>query len=132
MPEREPDPVDLMLEGKFQDAAETYLELYVEALTEGDEYVGADLLTQLHHCFAGMRGEPSPQDPRMMQWPSPQDVAQDVREAIFLKFKARNLPIDEIKITDNMAVARESLRSAKKRAERSIDAVEKEKDRHWN
>ena len=38
MPERQPDLVDLMLEGKFHDAAETYLELYEEGSSRSGKH----------------------------------------------------------------------------------------------
>src|SRR5689334_16809274 len=52
--DRQPDPVDLMLDGKFEEAAKAYLELYVDALKRGDFAFGPDLLMGMQYCVAGI------------------------------------------------------------------------------
>ena len=119
------DPVDLMLEGKLAEATKRYLELYVESLEEGDRSVGADIVIQLHYCVAGQ----SEMITDKKHGRPPEDLAQEVEEVIFRELARRELHFDKSVIADDIAIATEGLRWQKKRAEKSIEAVEHEQER---
>ena len=124
MREKQRDPVDLMLEGKLQEATKLYLDLYVEAIEEGDRWIGRDLVTQLHYCIAGRIGE----DEANGEGRSPEDVTKEVEEVILNELSLRGVRFDKSAITDDIEIASEDLRRARKRAEKSIEAVEHEKE----
>jgi hypothetical protein len=48
-----------MLDGKFAEAAQTYVALYVDALKRKDFAIGPDLLMGLQYCVAGMAKQAS-------------------------------------------------------------------------
>jgi len=114
--ERDPDPVDLMLDGRFEDAARAYLKLYVDALRRQDFAIGPDLLMGLHYCLAGVRRlEP---------------IAPDVDVAVKEELVRHDLKMDK-RVRDQLQTARSMVNKARKRAERSVAWVESEKDRRW-
>ena len=126
MSQKEPDPVDLMLDGKLDEAADKFLQLYMEALEAGDFSVGRDLVAQLHYCLAGAK------DITLARQP-PEQLTHEVGEAIFGELKRRGVDVDRHRgvINDDLAIAKEDVQSQRKRAEKSIEAVEKEKQRRW-
>ena len=120
MSDKQPDPVDLMLEGRMHEAAERYLELYVDAVQEGDRSVGADLVAQLHYCIAG----DSERVASNSEGRSPEEVTKEVEKVILREFSRRELSFDKGLIADDIAIAVKGLLWQKKRSERSIEAVE--------
>lgn len=127
MSDNQPDPVDLMLEGRMHEAAERYLELYVDAHEEGDRSVGADLVAQLHYCIAGESERVAGDS----EGRSPEEVTPEVEEVILREFSRRNLSFDKGLIADDIAIAVQGLLWQRKRAEKSIEAVEQEKEHRW-
>jgi hypothetical protein len=117
MAKREPDPLDLLVQGKYQEATKKYLELYLEALTTGDRFIGVDLLTPMH--FSVAKGE----DPEASRGQIEQLIIRGLRE--------RRIPVnDDLRqvIEDDLNSARSALESSRKRTERSIRRVDTEKE----
>ncbi len=111
------DPVDLMLEGRLKEAEKEYLQLYLDALQGGDHFIGVDLVTQLHFCIARQEGQP------------PEDVTSRVREAVLRALDSGRLSVDRRIVEDDLAAARSGVLEGKKRAERSVERVDEEKER---
>jgi hypothetical protein len=113
---RAPDPVDLMLDGRFEDAARAYVSLYIDALQRADFAIGPDLLMGLHYCVAGMTGrEPS---------------SADVEQAVRAQLTARKVKVDR-RVLDQLQVATSMVKKGRQRAERSVAGVESDKERRW-
>jgi hypothetical protein len=110
------DLYDLMLEGKLEEATDTCLRLYVDALEEGDRFIGTHIVTQLHFCIAGMEGGRAPLD-----------VSVAVRKAILGELQRRGLDIDTMLVLDDIAIARELILTGKTEAEKSIERVDQGK-----
>jgi hypothetical protein len=111
-----PDPVDLMLDGKFAEAAEAYLALYVDALARKNFAVGPDLLMGLQYRVAAMtKNEP---------------VAPGVERAVKEQLAERKVKLDR-QVKDDLQIANSMIKKAKKRADRSVAGVESEKQRLW-
>lgn len=120
---RKPDPVDLMLKGRMRDATEMYLDFYLEALESGDHYIGSDLIAQLHFSVAGDRSGFAPED-----------VTEEVEQMVMGRLRERGIDVDEqiVQIVgDDIAIAKKGLSAGRKRSERSVDAVDKEKSLRW-
>ena len=123
MDSRKPDPVDLMLEGRMSDATEAYLRLYSEALESGDRFIGADLIVQLHFSVAGDRSGSAPED-----------VTEAVEQMVMSALRERGVDVDEqiVQIVDDdIAIAKKGLLAGRKRSERSVEAVDREKSLRW-
>ena len=114
MKERPPDPIDLMLDGKFEEAAQAYVALYVDTLKRKDFAIGPDLLMALQYCVAGMA----------KQEPATPDVQVLVKEQLM----KRDVKIDG-HVQDDLQIANSMVKKAKERAERSVVGVEKQ--RQW-
>jgi len=111
-----PDPVDLMLDGKFAEAAEAYVELYVDALNRKDLAIGPDLLMGLQYCVAAMaKNEPD---------------ARAVELAVKEQLAERNVKLDR-HVKDHLQIANSMVKKARRRADRSVAGVESEKQRRW-
>ena len=52
---RRDDPMDMMMQGRIDEAAEEYLKLYVKSAKTDGHFMGPIALTQLHYCVAGMK-----------------------------------------------------------------------------
>jgi hypothetical protein len=114
--DRPPDPVDLMLDGKFEEAAEAYLALYVDALKREDFAIGPDLLMGLQYCVAATaKNEPT---------------AHQVELAVKEQLTLRHVNLDR-QVKDHLQIANSMVKNAKKRADRSVARVESEKQRRW-
>jgi hypothetical protein len=111
-----PDPVDLMLDGKFREAADAYLALYVDALNRKDFAIGPDLLMGLQYCKAAMANSE----------PTASEVALAVREEL----AGRNVKLDR-QVKDHLQIANSMVKKARERADRSVVGVESEKQRRW-
>ncbi len=112
-------PVDLMLEGKLEEAEQEYLRLYLDALEGGDRFIGVDLVTQLHFCIAREEGRP------------PEEVTSVVKEVVLQALDRRGLSIDRSIVVDDVEAAHKGVLEGKRRAERSIERVEKKTERDW-
>ena len=55
-------PADLMRLGRMDEAAQIYLDIYVESVEIGDRYIGPLALSQLHFCVAGIENDLEPVD----------------------------------------------------------------------
>jgi len=109
-----PDPVDLMLDGKFREAADAYLALYVEALNRKNFAIGPDLLMGLQYCEAAMTNNE----------PAASEVARAVREEL----TRRGVKLDR-QVKDHLQIANLMVKKARERADRSVLGVESEKQR---
>lgn len=109
-------PVDLMLDGKMDEAAEIYLDLYVEALAEGDRFIGPYLLPPLHSCVASVKGGETLDD-----------VSKNVEAMIWKKAGERGVKRNketETDVSDDISIAREYMAFAAK-------GVEEDDDEDW-
>ena len=105
-----------MLDGKFEEAAQAYLALYVDALKRKDYAIGPDLLMGLQYCVAGIaKHEPA---------------AREVGLAVKEQLAKRKVRIDA-HVKDHLQIANSMVKKAKERAERSVAGVESEKERRW-
>jgi hypothetical protein len=112
--DRPPDPVDLMLDGKFEEAASAYAALYAEALKNGNLAIGPDLLMGLQYCVAGM----------MKEAPAQADVDVSVKQELAKRGVKIGTDVD-----DHLHIARAMVAKARQRGERSVASVESEKKR---
>lgn len=112
--DRSPDPVDLMLDGKFKEAADAYLALYVDALKEKYSAIGPDLLMGLQYCVAGMQKN--------------KPATPEVELAMRGQLAERNVKVDRV-VEDHLQIAMSMVEKARKRADRSVAGVESEKQR---
>ena len=120
------DPIDLLLEGKVEQAIETYVDLYVDALLREDLFIGEDLATQLHLCLAAKRDRAISQGSR-----EPEDLSEEVQHIIVGELKRRQLTFDERVVRDHVAAGKSAVRSARERSDKSVAALESE-ERPWN
>ena len=120
MDRRKNDPVDLMLEGRMNDATETYLDFYLEALESGDRFIGADLISQLHFSVAG--------DKLGLE---PEAVTEVVEQMVMSAVHKRGIDVDKQIVMDDIAIAKEGLAAGRKRSEESIEAVDSQKSQRW-
>ena len=114
--DRPPDPVDLMLDRKFEEAANAYRALYVKARQNKDDSICPDLLMGLHYCVAGMKKEA----------PSAPDVEATVRAHL----TEHKVTIDK-QAMDHLQIASAMVKKGRERGERSVAGVESEKKRRW-
>ena len=120
MKSRKSDPVDLMLEGRMEEATQIYLCFYLEALDSGDRFIGSDLISQLHFSVAGQR-----------PGTEPESVSEEVELLIMGALSERRIEVDRQIVSDDLAIARKGLSAGRKRSERSIEAVDNEKSTRW-
>ena len=103
-------PVALMLCGKMDDAAKMYLKLYADLVEEGDRFIGPHLLYQLHFCIAG-------KEPRR----APEDSTEEVERMVLHELRKREIDVDERIVTDDIAIAKNTVLAARKSFEKSFD-----------
>ena len=127
---REPDPVDLMMDGRFEEAQQTYLHLYVEALKRGDLAIGPDLIAGLHYCIAGATKSRNVL-PGDYDVASPETVSSEVEEAVVEELREHQMDLDK-RVSDQLQMGRAMVSRGKRRAERSVERVETEKHRRWS
>lgn len=120
MQERAPDAVDLMLEGRLDDAIQEYLTLYSEAVEERNWQIGPDLIAQLLYCFA-LRQEGS----------SPEKVSSQVAEHVADVLHRKGVTPDGRRVDDDLELALGQVRAAKRAAGASVKRAQKEKDQRW-
>jgi hypothetical protein len=111
---RPPDPVDLMLEGKYAEAAKAYATLYAEAVAKHNLAVGPDLLMGFQYCIAAMK----------KQAPADDSIGLAI-EAALEKYRIRVTR----QVREDLQVANAMVKEAKKKSERSVARVESEKRR---
>ena len=120
MDSRKPDPVDLMLKGRMKDATKMYLDFYLEALESGDHYIGRDLIAQLHFSVAGDRSGFAPED-----------VTESVELMVMSALRERGIDVDRQIVIDDIEIAKKGLLAGRKRAEKSVESVDREKSLRW-
>ena len=125
---RLPDPMDELMSGDVSRAVDAYARLVADAVEQGDIAMVSDLFMQLEVSLASWtRG----------QWPEAvEDEAEKmVRDVLSRRPSAARVdastPVDRL-IADGKALARENLERARKRAQKSIDDVEKDKVERWS
>jgi hypothetical protein len=125
---RPPDPMDELMSGDVSRAVEAYARLVADAVEQGDIAMVSDLFMQLEVSLASWtRG----------LWPEAvEDEAEKmVRDVLSRRPHATTVdastPVDKL-IADGKALARENLERARKRAQKSIDDVEKDKVERWS
>jgi len=110
--DRTPDPVDLMLDGKFDEAAEAYARLYALAIDRGDYGIAPDLLMGLQYCMAGSAKQ-SPQE---------RSLVPSIREVL-----RRHGVRDDSRVSEDVEIAASMIRKARRKSERSLSTVDLEK-----
>jgi len=119
--------MDELMSGDVSRAVEAYARLVADAVEQGDIAMVSDLFMQLEVSLASWtRG----------QWPEAvEDEAEKmVRDVLSRRPDATadaSTPVDKL-IADGKALARENLERARKRAQKSIDDVEKDKVERWS
>lgn len=115
------------MSGDVSRAVDAYARLVADAVEQGDITMVSDLFMQLECSLASWtRG----------QWPEAvEDEAEKmVRDVLSRRPPASTVgtstPVDKL-IADGKALARENLERARKRAQKSIDDVEKDKADRW-
>ena len=103
------DPVDLMMLGRMDEAAEKYLDLYAEMVEEGDRFVTPLILSQLHFCVAGADKK---------TWRIPESVSDEVEWMVLSELRKRGVEVDEPMVKDDIANARNNLVADREYAER--------------
>ena len=103
------DPVDLMMLGKMDEAAEKYLDLYAEMVEEGDRFVTPLILSQLHFCVAGADKK---------TWRIPESVSDEVERMVLSELRMRGVEVDERMVKDDIEDARNNLVADREYAER--------------
>ena len=101
-------PVDLMLDGKMDEAAEKYLNMYAKfCLVERDRFIGPYLLSSLHTCVAKIEGVKTFDE-----------VSKRVESKIWEKARERGVEVDkelEMDVSDDISIAREQIKVAARR-----------------
>lgn len=106
MGQRKPDPVDLMMMGRFDEAAEKYLSLYAEMLEEGDRFIGPYLLSPLHFCVSGMNPETIPED-----------ATEEVERMVLSALRERGVEVDKHIVKEDIAIAKNKIVADRKYSE---------------
>ena len=101
-------PGDLMLDGKMDEAAEKYLDMYAKfCLVNRDRFIGPYLLTPLHTCVAKIEGAKTFDE-----------VSKRVESKIWEKARERGVEVDrelEMDVSDDISIAREQIKVAARR-----------------
>ena len=124
---RPSDPVDELMSGDVSRAVEAYARLVADAVEQGDIAMVSDLFMQLEVSLASWtRG----------QWPEAVEDEAEKMVRVVLTRRPSAITVDastsvDKLIADGKALARENLERARKRAEKSIDDVEKDKVDRW-
>lgn len=104
-------PVALMMQGKMDEAAELYLDVYPEVA--GDLLVGPQILSQLHLCVAG-------KEPRR----APEDATDEVEKMALRKLRECGADVDERIVKDEIAMARDMIIASRERANKALNLPE--------
>ena len=113
------DPIDLVLAGDFDNAIARYVSLYLDALREGDRYIGSDLCGQLLYCVAAKEERAA------------EDAVGEVRALLEREIERAELQVDRRFLEDDLEAARAGILTARERADRSVERVEAEKGERW-
>lgn len=105
-------PVDLMMHGRMDKAAEMYLDVYPEVA--GDLLIGPHILSQLHLCVAGK--EPGC---------APEDATGEVEEMALRKLRECGADVDERIVKDEVAIARDMILASRERANKALNLPKK-------
>ena len=101
-------PADLMFDGKMDEAAEKYLDLYAEScLVERDRFIGPYLLSPLHTCVAHVKGGKTFDE-----------VSKNLESMIWEKARELGVEVDkelEMDVSDDISIAREHIKAAARR-----------------
>ena len=116
---RPDDPVDLILRGDLDAAIGQYVGLYLDALRDGDRYIGPDLCAQLLYSVAAKEERPA------------EDAVEQVRALLEGEIRRAELEVDPRLLEDDLEAAKVAVRAAHKRADRSVEKVEREKEQRW-
>jgi hypothetical protein len=120
--------MDELMSGDVSRAVDAYARLVADAVEQGDIAMVSDLFMQLEVSLASWT---------QGQWPEAvEDEAEKmVRDVLSRRPSATTVdastPVDRL-IADGKALARENLERARKRAQKSIDDVEKHKVERWS
>jgi hypothetical protein len=109
---RPPDPVDLMLEGRFEAAADAYAELYADAQAKGNLAIGPDLMMGFQYCIAAIARQP------------PSDAK--ITPVVAAELQRRGIRVDD-EVREHVEIANDMITMAKRRSEASVARVEREK-----
>ena len=120
--EQDDDPVDLIMLGKLEEAADAYIELYINAVQEGHGNMGPDLCAQLLYIAAADEESFPPEGSK---------ARKRVLDLISVRANKRNLEVGSHVFSDHVKAAAEGIRKAKARSEKSIEKVEREKEMRW-
>lgn len=110
---RSPDPVDLMMDGKFHEAIGMLLRMYLEAARRGDNYIGTDLCAQLLHCVA------------IQHQTSPETAVNAVAGLLKEAAQRDGLTLDEATLRRQLEGAEAEVRVGRTKAEESLRRFEK-------
>ncbi len=112
MKSRKPDPVDLMLMGRMEEATQIYLDFYLEALETSDLFIRSELISQLHFSVAGQS-----------LGTEPESVSNQVERLVMNALCERRIEVDRQIVIDDLEIAKERLLDGRKQSEKSIEAV---------
>ena len=115
MKTRKPDPVDLMLMGKMEEATQIYLDFYLEALESGDHFISSELISQLHFSVAGH-----------IPGREPESVSEEVKRLVMTALSKGGIDVDKQVVIDDLAIARKRLSYDRKQSEKSIGDGQRE------
>lgn len=102
-------PADLMYRGRVDEAAEIYLDLYVESVEIGDRYIGPLALSQLHFCVAGIENGVEPVDATKHV----EAMARDRLRESGVEFAEEDVKLD-------IAIAKSYVMDAKEKREKNL------------
>ena len=101
-------PVDLMMQGRMDEAAELYLDVYPDVA--GDLLIGPQILSQLHLCVAG-------KEPRC----APEDATGEVEEMALRRLRECESDVDERIVKHEIAMARDIIKASRDRANKALN-----------
>ena len=102
-------PADLMYRGRMDEAAQVYLDVYVESVEIGDRYIGPLALSQLHFCVAGIETDVEPADATKRV----EAMARDRLRESGVEFVEEDVILD-------VAIAKSYVLDAKERREKTL------------
>lgn len=120
---RPADPVDFLLRGQPDQAANAYVDLYLEAARTGDRYVGSYILGSLAHALAALAAKEA-EGLTGGAGKTPESALEDVEPLILRRARESGVSVDIELVRKDIGLARQGLRASKKRAEQSVEAVE--------
>lgn len=100
-------PADLMFDGKMDEAAEKYLDLYGKfCLVKRDRFIGPHILSPLHTCVAHIKGKGGK---------TFDEVSKHIESMIWEKARELGVEVDkelEMDVSDDISIAREHILAA--------------------